>query len=150
VPRARLPNPAQAGDLAPVRSPTGSVARIDLAPRAELGATLRGVARADLGRRTSKKFKTDEALGSAQYPDVGPGTMRRLDDLFTGAAPKPATPVLQPGSRPGWQQMNAAVDTYTDPSQQDLIDAIIKLASNKLDALIAELEALGYARLKKK
>jgi peptidoglycan hydrolase-like protein with peptidoglycan-binding domain len=97
-----------------------------------------------------KKFKSDEALGSAQYPDVGPGTMRRLDDLFTGAAPKPATPVLQPGSRPGWQQMNAAVDTYTDPSQQDLIDAIIKLASNKLDALIAELEALGYARLKKK
>jgi peptidoglycan hydrolase-like protein with peptidoglycan-binding domain len=97
-----------------------------------------------------KKFKTDEGLGATRYPDVGPGTMRRLDDLFTGAAPKPVTPVLEPGSRPGWQQMNEAVATYTDPSQQDLVDAIIKLASNKLDALIAELEARGYTRLKKK
>jgi hypothetical protein len=46
--------------------------------------------------------------------------------------------------------MNEAVTTYTDPARQDLIDAIIKLASNKLDAVIAELEARGYTRLKKK
>jgi hypothetical protein len=31
-----------------------------------------------------KQFKTDQGLGFAQYGDVGPGTMRRLDQLFSG------------------------------------------------------------------
>jgi peptidoglycan hydrolase-like protein with peptidoglycan-binding domain len=33
------------------------------------------------------KFKKDERLGSTQFPDVGPGTMHRLDQLFQ--KPKP-------------------------------------------------------------
>ena len=40
------------------------------------------------------KFKTDEALGSTQFDDVGPGTMRRLDELFAGGdGPLPPCPV---------------------------------------------------------
>ena len=43
------------------------------------------------------KFKTDEALGSTQFDDVGPGTMRRLDELFVGGdGPLPPCPVPIP------------------------------------------------------
>ncbi len=43
------------------------------------------------------KFKTDEALGSTQFDDVGPGTMRRLDELFaSGDGPLPPCPVPIP------------------------------------------------------
>lgn len=37
-----------------------------------------------------KKFKADEHLGFETIGDVGPGTMKRLDELFPGAAPTPA------------------------------------------------------------
>jgi peptidoglycan hydrolase-like protein with peptidoglycan-binding domain len=43
------------------------------------------------GTKTSeavKKFKADEGLGSTQFGDVGPGTMRRLDEIFR-SDPKP-------------------------------------------------------------
>ena len=36
-----------------------------------------------------RKFKKDENLGATQYGDVGPGTMRRLDELFTAKLPEP-------------------------------------------------------------
>jgi peptidoglycan hydrolase-like protein with peptidoglycan-binding domain len=98
-----------------------------------------------------RKFKTDEDLGSTQFGDVGPGTMRHLDDLFTGAQPKPPPgPVLRPGSREGSAQMNDAVTTFTDPGKQATVDAIVKLAADKLDALLAKLEEKGRVRLKKK
>ncbi|HEX5812015.1 MAG TPA: hypothetical protein VFY38_07955 [Pseudonocardia sp.] len=43
------------------------------------------------------KFKSDEALGSTQFDDVGPGTMRRLDELFaSGDGPLPPCPVPIP------------------------------------------------------
>ena len=46
-----------------------------LRPRREgRGRRLRGK-----NRRRIVKFKSDEALGSTQFDDVGPGTMRRLD-----------------------------------------------------------------------
>jgi peptidoglycan hydrolase-like protein with peptidoglycan-binding domain len=107
----------------------------------------------DYGPRTAaaiRKFKTDEDLGSTQFGDVGPGTMRHLDDLFTGAQPKPPPgPVLRPGSREGSAQLNEAVTTFTDPGKQATVDAIVKLAADKLDALLAKLEEKGRVRLKK-
>ncbi|MEV6636693.1 peptidoglycan-binding domain-containing protein [Actinoplanes sp. NPDC051470] len=36
-----------------------------------------------------KNFKKDESLGFAEYGDVGPGTMRRLDQLFSGRRQNP-------------------------------------------------------------
>jgi Putative peptidoglycan binding domain len=45
------------------------------------------------GRATAaaiRKFKTDEGLGFEQFGDVGPGTMRRLDELFASAEPETA------------------------------------------------------------
>jgi len=43
-----------------------------------------------------RKFKSDENLGSTQFGDVGPGTMHRLDQLFSGSpvppSPQPPTP----------------------------------------------------------
>lgn len=43
------------------------------------------------------KFKSDESLGSTQFDDVGPGTMRRLDELFAGGdGPLPPCPVPIP------------------------------------------------------
>lgn len=45
------------------------------------------------GERTAaavRQFKTVHGLGSTQFGDVGPGTMRRLDQLFPGGpAPRP-------------------------------------------------------------
>lgn len=39
-----------------------------------------------------RKFKQDENLGFTQFGDVGPGTMRRLDEIFKGgSAPPPVT-----------------------------------------------------------
>ena len=43
-----------------------------------------------------KKFKGDEGLGSAEFGDVGPGTMRCLDELFTSAPPPPGPPNPEP------------------------------------------------------
>jgi peptidoglycan hydrolase-like protein with peptidoglycan-binding domain len=63
----------------------------------------------DYGPKTAaavKKFKADENLGFTEFGDVGPGTMHRLDELFstgeispapTPTAPTP-TPVLIPPS----------------------------------------------------
>ena len=43
------------------------------------------------------KFKSDEALGSTQFDDVGPGTMHRLDELFaSGDGPLLLCPVPIP------------------------------------------------------
>lgn len=100
-----------------------------------------------------RKFKKDQGLGSDQYPDVGPGTIAELDRLFNGAAPKPPPgPVLEPGSRPGWDQLPEAIATYTDPGNQKTVDAIVKLAGEKLDALLATLQEpdTNRARPKKK
>lgn len=98
-----------------------------------------------------KKFKEDQGLGSTQYPDVGPGTMAELDRLFIGAAPKPPPgPTLEPGSRAGAGQLSDAVSTFTDPGNQKTVDAIVKLAGVKLDALLAILQTKGRARPKKK
>jgi peptidoglycan hydrolase-like protein with peptidoglycan-binding domain len=46
-----------------------------------------------------KSFKADEHLGWEHMGDVGPGTMRRLNELF--AAPGPTPPGPLPGPRPG-------------------------------------------------
>jgi hypothetical protein len=97
-----------------------------------------------------RKFKTDESLGATRYGDVGPGTMHRLDELFNGAKPKPAGPVLRPGSREGVAQLDEAVTTYTDPGQQATVDEIVKLASEKLATLIGKLEEKGLTRLRKR
>lgn len=45
-----------------------------------------------------KKFKADENLGFTQYGDVGPGTMRRLDQIFAGGGGKidPVPPEVDP------------------------------------------------------
>ena len=49
----------------------------------------------DYGAKTAaavRKFKQDENLGFTQFGDVGPGTMRRLDEIFKGgSAPPPVT-----------------------------------------------------------
>lgn len=106
----------------------------------------------DYGPRTAaaiRKFKTDEDLGSTQFGDVGPGTIGRFDDLFVGAQPKPPPgPVLRPGSREGSAQLNEAVIKFTDPEQQTTVDAIVQLAADKLDALLAKLEEKGRVRLR--
>lgn len=44
------------------------------------------------GQKTAsaiRKFKADENLGSTEFGDVGPGTMRRLDQLFASVPPSP-------------------------------------------------------------
>lgn len=46
--------------------------------------------------------------------------------------------------------MNEAVTTFTDRGKQATVDAIVKLAAHKLDALLAKLEEKGRVRLKKK
>ena len=53
-----------------------------------------------------RKFKTDEKLGFTQFGDVGPGVMRRLDQLFppagpaaTPPAPAPPAPAPSPAAR---------------------------------------------------
>lgn len=51
------------------------------------------------GRKTAaaiRKFKADENLGAAQYGDVGPGTIRRLDQLFVGDVPPKPKPRPRP------------------------------------------------------
>jgi peptidoglycan hydrolase-like protein with peptidoglycan-binding domain len=97
-----------------------------------------------------RKFKKDQDLGSEQFGDVGPRTMDELDRLFMGAAPKPPPgPVLKPGSREGSAQMDEAVITFTDPGKQETVNAIVKLAADKLDALLAKLDEKGRIRLKK-
>jgi peptidoglycan hydrolase-like protein with peptidoglycan-binding domain len=59
-----------------------------------------------------RAFKAKEKLGFEQFGDVGPGTMRRLDELFPGPSPVPPTPTddggktvdvdddIEPGSCP--------------------------------------------------
>jgi peptidoglycan hydrolase-like protein with peptidoglycan-binding domain len=50
----------------------------------------------DYGPKTAaavRKFKADETLGFTQFGDVGPGTMRRLDELFSAGKAPPATPL---------------------------------------------------------
>jgi peptidoglycan hydrolase-like protein with peptidoglycan-binding domain len=50
-----------------------------------------------------KKFKADEKLGFTEFGDVGPGTMHRLDELFSAEAEQPEQPPLlkpRPGEEP--------------------------------------------------
>lgn len=101
--------------------------------------------------RAVQKFKQDQGLGSAQYDDVGPGTMSELDQLFLGAAPKPPpVPALEPGDRAGAGMVKDAIATYTDPGNSKTVDAIVQLAKKKLGFLLATLQAKKYARPKKK
>jgi peptidoglycan hydrolase-like protein with peptidoglycan-binding domain len=97
-----------------------------------------------------RKFKKDRGLGFDQFPDVGPGTMAELDRLFTGAAPKPPEPVLEPGGRPGWEQLPEAVAAYTDPGSRTTVDAIVKVAGEKLDVLLDTLQEKDIDRARRK
>jgi len=60
----------------------------------------------DYGSKTEvavRRFKADESLGFTSIGDVGPGTMRRLDEIFTGddpVPPAPDPPVLLAGDFP--------------------------------------------------
>ena len=47
-------------------------------------------------RRPCKAFKAAEHLGFEEFGDVGPGTMRRLNELFPGAGPAPTPPPPSP------------------------------------------------------
>jgi peptidoglycan hydrolase-like protein with peptidoglycan-binding domain len=42
------------------------------------------------------KFKRNEGLGCEQFGDVGPGTMKRLNELLNQPPPPPAQPTLNP------------------------------------------------------
>jgi len=58
----------------------------------------------DYGPKTAaavRKFKADEKLGFTQFGDVGPGTIHRLDELFSaGPAPPSPTPPPSPAPQP--------------------------------------------------
>lgn len=60
------------------------------------------------------------------------------------------TVVLAPGARPGDAQLKETVTNFTDPARKETIDAIVKLAASKLDAVIDQLQVKGYARKKAK
>jgi Domain of unknown function (DUF4157) len=82
-------------------------------------------------------FKTKYHLGFEQYPDVGPGTMEKLDELCSNQPPKPnPNPNPQPTPKPtkcfdtiDWE----AFFTQQDEDcrlQQASIDAVCNLAPN--------------------
>jgi hypothetical protein len=74
---------------------------------------------ADYGPQTEaavKKFKTDFDLGSTQFGDVGPGTMDKLDKLFS-AVPKPPIP-------PGPIPIPPSPQPQVNPELEDTLDAV--------------------------
>ena len=70
-----------------------------------------------------------------------------VDVVSGGGVP---TKVIQPGSRAGWEQLNEAVSTLTDAGRRETVNAVVRLAVKKLDAVILKLEEKGRTRLKKK
>jgi hypothetical protein len=64
------------------------------------------------------------------------------------AATSTSQRLLAPGARPGWEQMNDVVGTFTDPTRPETVAAIVKLAASKLDAVIDQLRQKGYAQPK--
>lgn len=76
------------------------------------------------GQKTAsaiKKFKADEALGSTQFGDVGPGTMRRLDQLFVADGPQP-----KPKPTPGPKEENELLAAlFHNRELEQLFDKIV-------------------------
>ena len=64
------------------------------------------------------------------------------------AATSSTTIVLAPGADAGEAQLKGTVTTFTDPARAETVDDIVKLAASKLDAVIDQLQAKGYARKK--
>ena len=64
------------------------------------------------------------------------------------AATSTTTKILAPGVRPGDQLLNDTVTQFTNPGDADTVKDIVDLAAQKLDAVIDQLKAKGYARPK--
>jgi peptidoglycan hydrolase-like protein with peptidoglycan-binding domain len=78
------------------------------------------------GKKTAaaiRKFKTDENLGSTQFGDVGPGTMRRLDALFTGNKPGPGPEPKPP--RPKKEENEIFAALFHNRELEKLFDKIV-------------------------
>lgn len=77
-----------------------------------------GIFGADTGKAV-KAFKGKYNLGSIQYPDVGPGTMEKLDKLAASSPPQvqpPITPQLPPSKEDcGPDTNNPFCVDFTDP-----------------------------------
>jgi peptidoglycan hydrolase-like protein with peptidoglycan-binding domain len=86
------------------------------------------------GPRTSaavRAFKADEGLGSTTFGDVGPGTMARLDGLFSGAGPTPAPCIDGP------------VSLEPDPIPDVPPPAVAQMPADQLLALIRKRQVPG-------
>jgi hypothetical protein len=79
-----------------------------------------------------------------------PTTKAEHDAAVKAAAAATSTQliVLAPGASSGEEQLKRTVTTFTDPARAETVDAIVKLAASKLDAVIDQLQAKGYARKK--
>jgi hypothetical protein len=64
------------------------------------------------------------------------------------AATSTTTKILAPGVRPGEQLLNDVVTQFTNPGDAEAVKDIVDLAAQKLDAVIDQLKAKGYARPK--
>jgi hypothetical protein len=79
-----------------------------------------------------KKFKADENLGSTQFGDVGPGTMHRLDQLFS-AEPTPPAPACPDGP----------VNMEAEPLPPIPVPSVTKMKANDLFELVKKRQVPG-------
>jgi len=86
--------------------------------------------------RAVKAFKTKHHLGFEQFPDVGPGTMAKLDELCAGSKPGPTPPPAPTPPAPTPKQCFDTIDwdAFFEQAEPDCrlnqasIDAICALA----------------------
>ena len=112
----------------------------------------------DYGSRTAaavRQFKTVHGLGFTQFGDVGPGTMRRLDQLFPGGSTPAPTPTVDvesggeeaPGACPSTPEITttlaADVPVADDAVAAPSVGAVHRTISQSIAAFTTKLDAPG-------